>query len=430
MPFRQVGSVQDPSGKSEKEGTMAIANRTIGVVVGCALLGSAVGAFAQDWPQWRGPNRDGKAAGFDAPQTWPKTLEPKWRKTVGTGDATPALVGDRLYVFTRQGGDEVIGCLEAESGNQLWQEKYAAEAVTGAPASHPGPRSSPAVAEGKVVTLGVGGILSCLDAGTGKLAWRSEVLAGRVPQFFTAMSPIVVDGMCIAHLGGEGEGAAIAFDLATGNQKWKWTGDSPGYASPVLMTVDGTQQLVIQGEKSLVGIAVSDGTQLWRVPTPPQRRYFFNSATPIVDGSTVIFTGQGAGTRAVAIEKRDGGFAAKELWSNEKLGTGFNTPVLKDGLLFGLSDRGNFFCLDARTGKTAWTDNGKRDRFGAIVDAGAVLLALPATSQLIAFNPDGKKFKQLAAIKVADSPTYAHPIVAGKRIFVKDRDALTMFAVE
>lgn len=409
---------------------MAIWNRAIGVVLGCASLASAMGALAQDWPQWRGPNRDGKAAGFEAPQTWPKTLEAKWRTKVGTGDATPALAGDKLFVFTRQGGNEVIRCLEAESGKQVWQEKYAARAVTGPAASqHAGPRSSPTVADGKVVTLGASGILSCLDAATGKVAWRSEVLAGRVPQFYTAMSPIVVDGMCIAYLGGEGEGAAIAFELASGNQKWKWTGDSPTYSSPVVMSVEGTKQLVLQGEKTLAGVSLSDGKQLWQITTPTQRR-FYSSATPIVDGSTVIFTGQGTGTKAVAIEKSDGGFAAKELWANAKLGTSFNTPVLKDGLLFGLSDRGNFFCLDAKTGKTAWSDSAKQDRFGAIVDAGAVLLALPANSQLIAFKPDGKKFAELATIKVADSPTYAHPIASGKRIFVKDRDAVAMFAVE
>jgi len=409
---------------------MSIVKRTIGVVVGWAILATGVGTLAQDWPQWRGPNRDGKAAAFTAPQTWPKTLPQKWRKTVGLGDATPALVGDKLYVFTRQDGDEVIRCLEADRGKELWQDKYAAKVVTGAPASHPGPRSSPTVAEGKVVTLGVGGILSCFDAESGKLAWRSDVFADHLPQFFTAMSPIIVDGMCIAHLGGEGEGAAIAFDLTTGAQKWKWTGDSPAYASPVLMTVEGAKQLVVQGEKNLAGLAVSDGKLLWQVPTPPQRKYFFNSATPIVDGSTVIFTGQGAGTKALAIKKRDGGFAAKELWNNEKLGTGYNTPVLRDGFLFGLSDRGSFFCLDARTGKTAWTDSSKRDRFGSIVDAGAVLLALPADSKLIAFKPSAKSYEQLAAIKVADSPTYAHPVVAGNRVFVKDRDALTMFTVE
>lgn len=409
---------------------MAIAKRAVGVMVGCAILGSAAGVLAQDWPQWRGPNRDGKAAGFTAPQSWPKTLEAKWRKTVGTGDATPALFGDKLYVFTREGDEEVIRCLEADSGQMVWNVRYKARAVTGAAASHPGPRSSPTVADGKVVTLGVGGILSCLDAASGKLAWRSDALANVVPQFFTAMSPIVADGMCIAHLGGEGEGAVIAFDLATGNQKWKWTGDAPAYASPVLMTVEGTKQLVVQGEKSLAGIAASDGKLLWQVPAAPQRRFFVNSASPVVDGSTVIYTGQGAGTRAISIEKGDSGFAAKELWANKQLGTTFNTPVLKDGFLFGLSDRGNFFCLDARTGKTAWTDTARRDRFGAIVDAGAVLVALPSNSQLIAFKPDGKKYEELAAIKVAQSPTYAHPVVAGKRIFVKDRDAVTMFALE
>ena len=146
---------------------MRNASRLVGVMVGCVVLLSALGVFAQDWPQWRGPNRDGKVTGFTAPQTWPKALTQKWKMTVGAGDATPALVGDRLYVFTRQGDDEVTLCLSAADGKELWRDKYAAQAVTGAAARHPGPRSSPTVADGKVVTLGVGGVLSCLDAASG-----------------------------------------------------------------------------------------------------------------------------------------------------------------------------------------------------------------------------------------------------------------------
>jgi outer membrane protein assembly factor BamB len=285
------------------------------------------------------------------------------------------------------------------------------------------------VAEGKVATLGVNGVLSCLDAATGKELWRKDEFPDVVPQFFTAMSPIIESGMCIAHLGGKGNGAIIAFDLATGEQKWKWAGDAPAYASPVLMTVDGTKQIVQQTEKNLVGVALADGKILWQIAAPPQGR-FYNSATPIVDGQTVIYTGQGQGTKAVKIEKQNTGFAAKELWSNTELGTGFDTPVLKDGFLYGLSDRGSFFCLNAQTGQTAWADAATRkDNFGAIVDAGPVIYALPSDSQLVVFKPSDKEYAEVARFKVADTPTYAHPVIAGNRIFVRDQENVTLLTI-
>jgi len=408
------------------------ANRSIGVIVGCVVLISAGYIVAQDWPQWRGPNRDGKVTGFTAPRTWPKALTQKWKTTVGSGDATPALVGEKLYVFARQGQQEITLCLSAANGKELWQDKYAAQAVTGAAArQHPGPRSSPAVAEGKVVTLGVGGVLSCLDAANGKLVWRKDPFPKVVPTFFTATSPIIVDGMAIAHLGGRGNGAIIAFDLATGDQKWRWAEEGPEYASPVLLTVEGTKQIVTLTEKSIVGVGVADGRLLWRLPFAPQRRAY-NTATPIVDGQTVIYTGAGRGAKAVKIEKQGDGFAAKALWSNPELAPQYNTPVLKDGLLFGLSNRGNLYCINAGTGQTAWIDATPQGRggFGALVDAGSVILALPSNSELIALKPNDEQYEELARIKVADTPTYAHPVIAGNRIFVKDRDAVTMWTIE
>src|SRR5215203_48466 len=103
---------------------MRIANRTIGMFVGCAVFLTAGVAKAQDWPQWRGANRDAKATGFTAPRTWPKELTQKWKVTVGDGVATPSLVGDKLYVFARQGGSEVFRCLDAATGKELWIDKY------------------------------------------------------------------------------------------------------------------------------------------------------------------------------------------------------------------------------------------------------------------------------------------------------------------
>lgn len=408
---------------------MENSKRWMAAMAAGVMLAGAACAMAQDWPQWRGTNRDGKVAGFTAPEKWPTALAQKWKVTVGSGDATPALVGDKLYVFARQGDDEVVLCLAAADGKEVWKSTYAAQAVTGPASRHPGPRGSPTVADGKVVVLGASGVLSCLDAADGKLLWRKDEFPKVVPQFFAGMSPIVTDGLCIAHLGGKGNGAVIAYDLASGDAKWKWAGEGPAYSSPVLMTVEGVKQVVVHGEKDLVGLAAADGKLLWQIPTPAEQR-FYTSATPIVDGATVIYTGQGHGTRAVRVEKQGDGFAAKELWVNDTLGTGFNTPVLKDGLLFGLSDKGNLYCLSAQTGQAGWTDANRLGNFGAVLDAGGCLLALPANSELIAFKPSGKEYAELARIKVAETATYAHPVVAGSRIFVKDQDALTLWTLQ
>ena len=404
----------------------------LGTVMVCVILICASCLFAQDWPQWRGPNRDGKASGFKAPRQWPSELTQKWKKTVGSGDATPALVGNKLYVFTRQGNEEVTLCLNAGNGNEIWKDKYPAQAVTGAASRHPGPRSSPTVANGKVVTIGVGGVLSCLDASNGKVLWRKDPFPKKVPRFFTSMSPIVVDAMAIAQLGAQGGGAIIAYDLATGNEKWRWADEGPDYGSPVLLTVAGTKQIVTPTEKSVVGIGVADGKLLWQLPSIPPRRAY-NAATPIVDGQTVIYAAKGRGTKAVKIGKQGDGFITKELWSNPELGTQYNTPVLKDGLLFGLSDGGNLFCINTQNGQTAWTDETRRDRggFAAIVDAGSCLMALPSeSSELIVYKPSKNQYEELAKIKVADTPIYAHPVIAGSRIFIKDQESVALLMIQ
>ena len=403
-------------------------NRRI-VLAGCVVALEAVCVWGQDWPQWRGPNRDAKISGFTAPQTWPKELTSKWRVTVGLGDATPALVGSRLYVFARQGDEEVAMSLNADDGKEIWRDKHAAPAVTGGPAQHSGPRATPAVAEGKVVTLGVAGMLTCLDAASGKVLWTKDEFPGAWPRFYAAMSPIVVDGLCIAHLGKEGAGAILAYDLASGDPKWKWSGGGPTYASPVLMTLDGVKTLVVHAEGDLIGLRAADGKLLWQLAVPTRQR-FYSSATPVVDGQTVIYTGQGMGTKAVRIEKTGEGYTAKELWSSDDIGTGYNTPVLKNGLLFGISDPGNYlFCMNARDGKTLWADTTKYGRFGTVIDAGSVLLALPV-SELLVIAPSDAKYTELARYKVAPEQVYAYPIVAGNRIYVKDKDSLTLWTLD
>jgi outer membrane protein assembly factor BamB len=409
---------------------------------------TACGALAQDWPQWRGPNRDGRVTGFKAPKTWPKELTQKWKVPVGDGVATPALVGDRLYVFSRQEGNEIIRCLEAATGKELWQDKYESAGASGPASGFSGPRSSPTVAAGKVVTLGVRGMLSCLDAVTGAKHWRKDDFQAW-PNFHPASSPIVVDDLCIAQLGGRENGALVAYDLASGEQKWKWTGDMPAYASPVLLALGGAKLIVALGDKKLVAVNVADGKLAWEAPFAVQGRGY-NAATPIVDGQTIIYGGSGRGFKAVKLEKEGDGFAAKELWSNPEKSVQFNTPVLKNGLLFGLTAGNEFFCLNAQTGQTSWSAplapaseaggaggpgggggrGGRGGGYGSIVDAGSVMLALTPASELIAFEPRDKAYAELARIKVADSPTHAHPLVAGDRVFIKDKESLALWTIE
>jgi outer membrane protein assembly factor BamB len=462
-----------------------------GILLGFLAFFSATLAMAEDWPQWRGANRDARVTGFTAPATWPKELTKQWSAKVGSGDATPALVGDRLYAFGRQDVNEVTTCLSATDGKVIWQESHAAGAtVSGPAAQHPGPRSSPAVADGKVVNLGVGGIVTCLDAASGKVVWQNDQYK-TYPNFYTATSPIIVDGLAIVHLGGRGSGSVVAFQVNSGEPKWKLDGDAPGYASPVLMTVEGVKQIVNQTEKNVVGIGVADGKLLWSAPLQAGRMTY-NAQTPIIDGALVIYSGQGQGTIAIKIEKQGDTFTAKEVWKNPEVGTQFNTPVLKDGALYGLSDRGQVFCLDAKTGKTNWQapmaggmggppggrggrgpggggapgagapgggapaaqpgggapgggggapggrrgggmggGMGARPGFGSVVDAGSVLIALSPTADMVVFKPSDKEYTEVAKIKVADSPsTYAYPILSGNRIFIKDAENVICYGVQ
>lgn len=422
---------------------MTHAKAAAGAIVGCLMLVQAAGVAAQDWPQWRGPHRNGKATGFQAPKSWPKQLTQQWKVQVGEGVASPALVGDRLYLFTRRGGKEVILCLDAASGKEQWQDGYEVQPPTrpgsGFNNEFVGPRSSPAVADGKVVTLGARGTLSCLDAASGKVLWRKNDFKGSWPRFFTSCSPLIVSDLCIVQLGGESKGGIVAYELASGNEKWRWAGDGTAYASPVLDTAAGAKQIVAETAANIVGINVADGKLLWQVPFAVPRGGY-NACTPIVDGPTIVFSGWGRGTKAVKIEKQDDKLTANEQWSNPEISVQFNSPVVKDDWIFGISQSNVLFCLNAKDGKTAWTKpltapggGGKRrgpSGYGSIVDAGPVLLALTPSARLIVFEPNGKEFKQLATYKVADTQTYAHPVLSGKRIFVKDRDSLLLWTTE
>lgn len=393
------------------------------ILINCSNL------FSQDWPQFRGIGRDSKVTGFKSPNTWPAELKQVWKVNVGFGDATPVLSGKRIYLAVRQNTDEVILCLDAGSGKEIWRSAYTAPAVTGPATSHPGPRSTPAIADGKIVTFGVTGILTCLDASTGKVLWRKENPENAVPQFYTGMSPLIVDKICIAHLGKKDMGQVVALDLATGNEKWKWESDGPSYASPSVMTTGKQKHIIVQTEKNLIALSLENGKLQWQVATPVQQR-FYNCTSPYINGDIIYYTGQGSGTKAIQVVRDGDKYVTKELWSNPEIGAKWNTPVLKDGFLYGFTDQKRLYCIDASSGKTAWNDNTVSSDFSTIVDCGPVIIGLPSTGNLIVMKPDPKAYSETAKYKVADTPVYAFPVISGNTIYVKDSENLTLFRVE
>ncbi|MFZ0281443.1 MAG: PQQ-binding-like beta-propeller repeat protein [Bacteroidales bacterium] len=388
-----------------------------------------VNLLSQDWDQFRGSGRDSKVTGFKAPKTWPAELKQLWKVNVGFGDASPVLSGKKIYLATRQDANEVILCLDAATGKEIWKTTYPAPAVTGPASSHPGPRGTPSVADGKVVTFGVSGILTCLDASTGKVLWKKENPGNAVPQFFTGMSPLLTDGICIAHLGTKDKGEVVALDLATGNEKWKWEGDGPSYSSPSVMVMDGKKQIIVLTEKNLVALNLTDGKLLWQIPATVLQR-FYNAASPYINGQIIYFTGQGSGTKAIQVSKDGDKFVTKELWSNPDIGAKWNTPVLKEGFLFGFTDQRRIYCINAATGATAWYDSAVNSDFATIVDCGSVLIGLPSTSNLIVFKPDTKSYQEVARFKVSETPIYAFPLIAGNYIYVKDAETLMLYSLE
>ena len=421
------------------------------VLLGAMLAVSSLPAGADDWPQFRGPGRDNKVTGFTAPATWPKELKQVWKVSVGNGVGSPVLADGKLYTFTRVGGDETIRCLDANTGKEIWADKYSvADVKLSGDSGYPGPRNSPVVGEGKVCTFGIGGRLSCYDAASGKLAWRHDTKG--TPMFRTSTSPLIAEGKCILHTGkgsGFGKGGAkgtpgkgdlVAYDLSSGTETWKLEGEGPGYGSPVLATIHGVKQVVEQADESLLGVALADGKLLWKTPLQVGR---YQTGTPIVSGNVVICAGT-----AFAIEKSGDTFVAKQLWRERPPAT-YNTPVLKDGVLYGLAGEvakggaggkggggkgggraTKLFAQDAKSGEVLWTDNAPRGECGAVLDAGSVMLLLSSDSNLVAFKPDRDEFKEVAKYKVADSPTWAMPIIAGKRIYVKDSDSLILLTLE
>ena len=384
-----------------------------------------------DWTQWRGPNRDGSAPAPSDPKAWPEKLTQKWKVEVGSGYATPLVVGNRIYQFSRQGEREVMTALDADTGKVLWQTGHDAPfTMHSATTTHgPGPKSTPAFANGRLFSIGMTGIVTAYDANSGKQLWQKPGTTP-VPLYTThAFSPLVDRGLVIFHVGGDDAGALTAYDVNTGEVKWSWKGDGPGYGSPVLVDIEGTRQIITITQGKLVGVDASNGMLLWERPFVITNKT--NSVTPVVHGRTIIVSGNGEPTRALAIAKRANQWVTDIVWENADIPLRMSDAVVVDDVLFGLANRnsGQYFAVDAATGKTLWTSDGRQAAHAAIARSGDLFLSLEDDGELVVVRNSKTTFEPLHRYKVADAATWTQAAYSGNRVLVKDVSSLALWTL-
>jgi outer membrane protein assembly factor BamB len=404
----------------------------VGVVVFTGLTAAVAGQNRSlDYTQWRGADRDGGAASFAAPAAWPERLTQKWKVQVGLGYATPLLVGNRIYLFSRQGDNEVMSALDPDSGKVIWQTGYPVM-FTMHPAAVPhgqGPKSTPVFSNGKLYSIGMTGIVTAFDAGTGKQLWQKP--GSSIMPMFTShsFSPIVEGGLVIFHVGGHNQGALTAFDVNTGDVKWSWNGDGPGYGSPVVAVLGGTRQIVTITQGKIVSIDPATGMLLWERPFVSSN--FTNAVTPVVYGQTLIVSGNGGPTMAFSVKKQNNQWVTENVWENPDVPYRLSNSVLVGEAVFGLSSKnsGQYFSVDAKTGKTLWTSEPRQAANAAIVRAGDVVLSLQDNGQLVVFRSSATAFEPVRRYTVAESETWTQPTLSGNRILVKDVSNLALWTL-
>lgn len=404
------------------------------------MLLAATSGTAQDWSQWRGPQRDGVFASFKSPANWPEQLKLKWRVTVGGGHSSPVIAGKRVFVLTREAEQEVVAAYDLASGKRLWRDSYAADyVVQGAGKDHGRiPRATPVVRQGRLYTLGVNGVLSCYDAKPGKLRWRKSVAsegARPYPQFGYGASPLLVGELLIAPTGGGQESGLTAFVAATGEVKWHWRGqykqaaNGVGYASPILWSHEGATHLVMLTETVLVGLAPESGAQLWEFAFPLN---WESTLTPLIAGQQVIVADQQEGMVAVRVTRHGAEWKAEQVWRKVEMSGYLSSPVVLGNSLFGLSVRrkGQYFRADATTGQPFWRTTGKEGDYAVFLVAGNDLLIQTTEGELIVAGNSQTEFTPVRRYKIADAATWAHPALVNDGIVIKDAQTLALWKLK
>jgi outer membrane protein assembly factor BamB len=399
------------------------------LVATLCLSHSALGA---DWPQWRGPNRDGISAEKGWQTAWsaegPKRL---WEQKVGAGYSSMSVSEGRVYTMGNTNDVDLVSCFNAETGAPVWQHAYACLAKD--PNGFQGTRGTPTIDQDRVYTVSRHGHLFCLDAKTGKVKWTKNLvkdLAGREPMhsggknegWGFAGSPLIEKQLVLVEAGGDGS-SVVALNKLTGEPAWKTGTDQAGYASLMALDVEGQRCFFQFAGEDLILRRMKDGSELWRYPW--KTSYGVNSATPIIhDHHVFISSGYGFGCALGKISLK--GF--EEVWRNKNMKNHVNSCVLVDGYLYGF-DEGELKCVDWKTGEVKWGHRsyGK----GSLIFSDGKLLLYGDKGKLGLAEATSAGFKELASFQaLTGQNTWAHPVLANGRIYARNLDTLAAFDVK
>ena len=373
-------------------------------------------ANAVDWPQWRGINRDGISSEKISPASWgkhgPKQL---WKKEVGAGVSSVVVRGGRLYTMGNQGGMDVVFCLDASTGAEVWRHTYPQE--LDARQFEGGPAGTPTLDGDRVYTLSHEGDLFCLAAASGKVLWTKNLqrdFGGSRQRWGYSGSPLVDGNLVIVDSGGLGA-STVALDKTTGALKWKAGNDAGGYSSPVAFNLGGTRCVAIFKADALVGLNAANGQELWRYSWP--MRNDVNATTPIVSGDKIFIT-SGYGTGCTLLQVRSG--KVTEIWRNKNMSSQLASPVLVQGSIYGIDGNiggGELRCLDFGNGHIQWRQN---IGGGTLIAASGYLVALSERGELIVVEASPTNYREVVRAQVLGGRCWVAPAVADGRIYCKN----------
>ena len=379
------------------------------------------------WPAYRGAARDGRYR-HPIRTDWPAHGLPRlWQQPIGGGYASFAAADGRLFTIEQRRDLEVVTAYDAETGRELWAHGWEAnfrEMLGG-----DGPRATPTWDDGRLFALGATGELHSLDAATGALRWRTNILADASAANLTwamSASPLVVDGMVVVLPGGGNGRSVAAYDADTGDLVWTALDDVQGYTAPMLVELAGVRQILVVTARRAAGLAVEDGTVLWDYPWVVSN--VPNMSQPVVlDGNRVFLSASyGQGAALVDISHTGGGLSVRELWRTNRMKNKFSSSVVHEGYIYGL-DESILACLNADTGELVW--KGGRYGYGQLLLAAGHLVVLTERGDvaLVRATPDGHD--ELAQFSAIGGKTWNTPTIADGRLFVRNTTEMAAFDI-
>jgi outer membrane protein assembly factor BamB len=377
----------------------------------CCVMGLSLASavFAADWPQFRGPNRDGISTetGWFKAGTTARTV---WEGSVGVGYSAVAIRGNRLYTMGNRRGQDVVHCLDAGTGKGIWEYAYPCPM-----ASYPGPRCTPTIEGDCVYTISREGLILCLDAEKGGLRWQRALVDEpglKAPQWGVAGSPLVVGDLVVVNAGARG----LALDKGTGKVKWASAPEGGGYSSPVLFKQAGSNVVLIFAAKAVVAVDAATGKELWSHPW--STKYDINAADPLVMGDRVLVTsGYGRGMALLHVT----GSGYKVEWESKHLSCQFSSPVLFGGSLYGVNGnvgKGQVRCVDPATGELRWSH--EESGFGSLMLADGKLIVLNEKGQLSIAEANPEGYRELWSWKVLDGVCWTMPTLCNGLIYCRN----------